>query len=442
MTSSSPTQHDSDPEDNVSQSLKEKVSKKAIGVPNPPTGTFRNTSQKRYLQNLEKVEYIVDELQERFNFKIKGWDRNILAEMAWSHIDRRNGFIAPTIKLLLERLEKKEIRVQGKMISIYNLRKKIKLMYKKGIIIRLSDKDGHGDQYVLANMQDLDIKKDNKKPHIREKDSSSDRPLLNDTIIEESLYKIIAPRCSKDGNDSVVIYKVNYPEPEFHHITLLSYLESPEEDYETLEESKDWTMPSEKNRGLKYEGRISRNRTFTIMVYPVGTVEIMIRCTKDPFRWFPREDWIVLYDICNSIHNLLKDYLERGVSSNPLVDSTYLDWQVTQLHLGYDLSVGKDNKATYKEKKKDKRRLNLTKLSIPVRVRNLDGISCQIYVKHMPHKGITLRLEEHINFSVKNIDFNSYDEGSTSLPTPTLKSLKNTITPKSVESIFDNVYSR
>jgi hypothetical protein len=214
------------------------------------------------------------------------------------------------------------------------------------------------------------------------------------------------------------------------------------EDYEKLKASKDWTMPSEKNRGLKYERRISRHRTFTIMVYPVGTVEIMIACTKDPFRWFPREDWIVLYDICSSILNLLKEYLERGISSNPLVHSTYLDWRITQLHLGYDIQVI-DNKDNDKEMRKGTKLLDLAKFSIPIRVRNLDGISCQAYVKRMPHKGTTIRLEEHINFPTKGFDSNhQYDMISASLTSPTLKSLKNTITPKSVESILDNIYSR
>ena len=215
-----------------------------------------------------------------------------------------------------------------------------------------------------------------------------------------------------------------------------SQLISPHEDYEKLRANENWTMPSIRNRGLKYEGRITRHRAFTLMVCPVGIVDIMIRCTKDPFRWFPREDWIVLYDICSSIQRLLGEHLELGIS-NSLVHSTHLDWLVTQLHLGYDIQV------TDKEKRKGIKTLDLSKFSIPIRVRNLDGISCQVYVKRMPHKGATVRLEEHINFSAKRFDSHQSNERSTNFaPSPSLQSLKNTITPKSVEMILDNIYSR
>jgi hypothetical protein len=61
----------------------------------------------------------------------------------------------------------------------------------------------------------------------------------------------------------------------------------------------------------------------------------------------------------------------------------------------------------------------------------------------MPYKGTTIRLEEHINFSAKNFDsLLQCDEISTSLASPTLKSLKNTIIPKSIDTILDDVYSR
>ncbi len=434
-----PDQHNAQKIPDLNEYNVKKVSVKGIGVPNPQTDTFRNPHTEQLLRNLEKVESIVDELQERFRFPIKGWNRNILTEIAWLHTDRRKGFIPATIKLLEERLKNKEIRIKGEMIGYDNLRKRINWMYEKGIIIRLSEKVGHGYQYVLANMQDLYVEKDNKDSSIIGNNTSlhTNSKYVSDAIIEDSLYQVTVGRDNKENDNRTPCDEEKYPESEFHHISLISYLNSPKEDYEKLKSSKDWIICSEKNRGLKYEGRISRHRTFTIMVYPVGTVEIMIGCTKDPFRWFPREDWIILYDICNSILNLLKENLELGFSSNPLVHSTYLDWLVAQLHLGYDIQ-GTDNK----EKRKGKKILDLTKFRIPVRIRNLDSISCQVYVKRMPYKGVTIRLEEHINFSANNFNLHQSNKFSTSLASPTLRSLKNTIAPKSIEQILENIYSR
>ena len=124
MTLSSHSQDNSGAKDDIPPSPMKKVSERVIGVPNPQTDTFRITSQKRYLQDLEKVESIVDELQERFSLKIKGWYRNILVEIAWLHIDKRNGFTPATIKLLEDRLKKKGIMSYGKTIKHDNLRKK------------------------------------------------------------------------------------------------------------------------------------------------------------------------------------------------------------------------------------------------------------------------------------------------------------------------------
>lgn len=407
-----------------------KVSEKAIGVSNPESDTIRNLTTEQYLQNLEAVENIVDELQKRFNLKIKGWDRNILVEMAWLHTDRRNGFTAATIKLLLERLEQKKIMVKGKMIGYHNLRKKIKWMYKKGIIVRLSDKDGHRDQYVLANMQDLYGERNDKKiKKYRGRSASNTLYIAYDDVkIEENLYQIIEERNKNNNN----LGNNQYLEPEFHHIQLNTQLNSPQEYYEKLKTNENWTLVSKNNQGLKYEGRMSRTRTFTIMAYPCGSVTIMVKCTKDPFRWYPRDDWIVLYDICNSIQQLLREHLELGFS-DPLIHTTYLDWLVTQLHLGYDLQVPNNEvkrKSTYK--------LDISKFDIPVRVRNLDGVSCQVYSKRTPHKGAVIRFEEHIDFS-SNIDKH---RSKKSHPAPSLRSLKSKIKPKSIESILDIVYPK
>lgn len=290
MTAELPSRPNPENIHDLDQSSTIKVSEKDIGIPNPETDTHRIPHTERDLQMLETVENIVVKLQERYDTRIKGWNRNILVEMAMIHTDRRNGFTAATIQLLLDRLEKKKIRIKGKMIGYHNLRKRIKSMYKKGIIKLLSDRDGHGYQYVLANMQDLNAEKEDKKTI-----SSNTLDAVDDVSIEEMLYQVIECREGKKDDDAINTVN-NRPEAEFHHVELSTQLISPPEYYEKIKANQNWTMPSAQNRGLRYEGRISRHRTFTLMAYPCGSVVIMIKCTKDPFRWYPREDWIVLYD--------------------------------------------------------------------------------------------------------------------------------------------------
>ena len=73
------------------------------------------------------------------------------------------------------------------------------------------------------------------------------------------------------------------------------------------------------------------------------------------FRWFPREDWIVLYDICSSNSKDLLGKTSGTDITNSLVHSTHLNWLVIRLHLGYDIQV------TDKEKRKGIKTLDLSK---------------------------------------------------------------------------------
>jgi hypothetical protein len=168
---------------------------------------------------------------------------------------------------------------------------------------------------------------------------------------------------------------------------------------------------------------------------------IMIRCTKDPFRWFPRDDWLALYEICNTIYKIFRDSLNLGLS-NPLIHSKYLDWIVTQLHLGYDYLIQDNN---------DKKGIGTTKLDMPrfndaIKVRNLDDVACQAYSKRLPNKGIVTRVEEHLNFSSDSSDRSQQSskasERSMSSFPLSLKSLMNSVKPKSIHEILNIIYTK
>lgn len=414
-----------------------KVSIKAIEVPNTQTDPLCNSSIEQQLQNIVSVEGIVDELQERFRIPIRGWNRNILVEMAQLHTDKRRGFIAPTIKTLHIRLKIKKLKMNGKFIEYNNLRKKIKRLHKKGLIVYLPDRNGHAYQYVLSNMQDLVPLKERNNKDV-DNQLSSTQQSTDEKLMESMFYQIITRKSIDYDN-----YSNNNniePEPEFHHIQLKSRLREPQEYYEVLAKDNNWNRSSDKNQGLKYEGRISRNRTYTVMVYPNGTVIIMIRCTKDPFRWFPREDWLALYEICNKIHQILRDSLYLGLS-NPLVHSTYFDWIVTQLHLGYDYQMHDGN-----EKGKEITKLDMPRFNDAIKVRNLDGVACQAYVKRLPNKGTVTRIEEHLNFSSEshfrtNLSSKLSSRFISPVP-PSLQLLRDSVKPKSIYEILDIIYSK
>ena len=65
------------------------------------------------------------------------------------------------------------------------------------------------------------------------------------------------------------------------------------------------------------------------------TVTIMIKTSKQPFKWDCRDDWISLMAYCGSIHQIFRDCLSI---SEPLIHSSESDWMITQIHIGYDIS--------------------------------------------------------------------------------------------------------
>ena len=95
--------------------------------------------------------------------------------------------------------------------------------------------------------------------------------------------------------------------------------------------SNGWAILSDRNKGKVLERRLSSHITFKAMVYPNGTVTIMIGCSKRPFKWYCRDDWIDLIGYCGSIHQVFRDSLSLSeplihTSESRLVSNTNTHW--------------------------------------------------------------------------------------------------------------------
>jgi hypothetical protein len=147
---------------------------------------------------------------------------------------------------------------------------------------------------------------------------------------------------------------------------------------------------------------------------------ITIGLTKEPYKWYSRDDWLELIEVCGSIHQIIKDTL--GVSE-PLIHSSASQWNVTQLDIGYDCELGNGDSAS---------RLNISRLfNGAVKVKHLDGVY-QIYNKNLPFYGEIIRIEDQRYFTSKN---------DSSLPSLSLFELKEKVKPKSFTEILCKIYT-
>jgi len=207
----------------------------------------------------------VDNLEEQLECNITGFNREILEVMARFHLKRHPATIKGVWKVL-----------KGKNYD--TIRKTMRFLSdKKGnkFIVTLPDKKGKEEQFVLSNMQNVVS-----TAGICDKKSSDDIRAMENHAGKLAVAKVLL---SLD----------NRPEPEFHHIFLRTELKD-KEDYKRLLLSDYWSIPSDRNKGRVLERRLSPHRTCNLMAYPCGTVTIMISCSKQPFRWDCRDDWISL----------------------------------------------------------------------------------------------------------------------------------------------------
>lgn len=378
----------------------ENIPEKDLGVTKHQNNHFHTFSKEHKLQNFENPMHIVDDLEKHFGKAIKGWDREILEEMARINYNRGLPF---TLKEILDGLKN---TTKGKALSNEYLRKRISYLEREGFVYHLEERNGHGYQYVLANMVD-EVKIGQQSISFNgSRIASSKNNNKYQTYTHDDINII-------NNLDALV---KNKPEPEFHHIRIRSKLKHPEEDYKKFKANPniEWILSSSRNQGLVHREKISLRRTYDIEVYPNGTVMITIGSSKEPYKWYSREDWISLMATCGAIHQVIKNTV--GVSE-PLIHLSESDWIVSQLDIGYDCEI-------------DTSKLNISRLfNGAVKIKHLDGVY-QIYNKFVPFKGEILRIEDQRNFSSCN-----------SSPTLSLSSLKEQIQPRPITEILGRISS-
>jgi hypothetical protein len=350
-------------------------------------------------QDYENPFHVVDELREKHAVKINGVKKEVFERIAKCNLKGR----CPTQKEILKDLK----------ISDENLKKIMQRSCKDGLVITHPERLGNEYQYVLANMQHI----------VKVKKSC-----IVSVGAEEEAGRLLMERSME--NFFLQVLK-NRPNPEFHNISLASELQD-KCDYHNL---RDWPLPSTKNKAKTFEKRVSRHRSFKIMVYPNGTVNINIAASRQPFEWHCREGWIDFIAICGQIDNEIKNTLSH---TEPLKSKIY-DWQVLRMHVGYDIPLsnphGKNNSPP-------KGSFELTgHFNGCIKVKHLDRIY-QIYDKQLPWKGICLRIEEQHAFSSTS-SFSSPCQSFNEKPQKnmmTVSELNKSFQPASVEEIIKTVY--
>ncbi|MGD9674656.1 MAG: hypothetical protein AB7U98_14400 [Candidatus Nitrosocosmicus sp.] len=364
----------------------------------------RNHQSELLYSNSNEPYDIVNDLEDHFGIHIRGWNREITEAMARLH-QRGQAATNRNLESSLRNCYKNK-----KVLTYENIRKRMQDLQKLKIVKALNERDGHGMQYVLVNMLDRVEKvkgTSNKLGEINQK-------------IEQNMGRSYDDYATISAFISLL---KNKSEPKFHHITLKSRLKFPQEDYNRIRISSsgfNWKCPSARNKALIHKGKLSLRRTFEIIVYPNGTVMITIGLTKEPYKWYSRDDWLELIEVCGSIHQIIKDTL--GVSE-PLIHSSASQWNVTQLDIGYDCELGNGDSAS---------RLNISRLfNGAVKVKHLDGVY-QIYNKNLPFYGEIIRIEDQRYFTSKN---------DSSLPSLSLFELKEKVKPKSFTEILCKIYT-
>ena len=358
------------------------VPQKVIGVTYGQKASVHDQPEELPTPNFENSIAVVDNLQEHFGRLIEGSPRRILEAIARFNLKGQpatNADIHGCIKdMSYDAIRKMTLRFTNSNST--------------RLVIALPDRRGHEIQYVLANMRDV----------------VSTAAGICDKIVGDDIGTMQNPN-TKLAISKILLSLNNRPKPEFHHVFLRTELKD-KGDYKRLLPSDGWDIPSDRNKGRIFERRLSLHRTFRAMVYPNGTVTIMIGCSKQPFRWYCRDDWISLIGYCGSIHQVFRESLSL---SEPLIHTSESDWLVTQIHIGYDIPHSSTDNS--------KGSFVLSEFNNSLRVKDLDTVY-QVYSKLLPYKGKCTRLEKYLNFS-----------SNTSSCSPTLSSLHNVVIPPSLE---------
>jgi hypothetical protein len=295
---------------------------------------------------------IVNNWEKIYKMKIKGRLRSIGEYVATQNLQKK----FPTNKnirtnLNIKREYCKKLLTKARRIGLLSIHQK---------------RSGHQYRYYITNIRDHIIQDDDSGTRDPHEDLSSNLDLKMQLIILDDL--------------------MSRTDISFHHINLKSKLKE-KDDYNKLR----WNLGSNENRGKIFNLKISTYRRCSIVVYPNGTVNMMIKCSNHPLYLGKVEDMTNFFAICGEILNVIK---AETNNSEPLADDVS-NWTFTQFDASFDIPVSELNKAN-KRDSDGKGRLSLTFFGV-IHLKSL-GQLYQIYSKNILQQGNVLRIEKRFSF--------------------------------------------
>ena len=337
----------------------ENISKKVIGVksdnpaPIPPSLPIQKDRHESSCGRITVNSFdVINEWEQIRDKKIRGKLREVGEYVAKQNLAKK----LPTTK---------EIRVHSGISKEYC--KKIMTKARRiGLLSIHQKRSGHQYRYYVTNIQN----------HIILKDESAEESEDEEVNIEKDLLLPLALLDDLMERENV----------SFHHINLKSKL-SDISDYDRIS----WRIQSDRNRGKVFELKISEYRRCEFIVYPNGTVSMIIKCSKDPF-YLTTFDVADFFSICGEILCVLK---AETSNSEPLVDDVP-DWKLTQFDAAFDIPMAAQDPGQLDVSSKEKGLLSYNNFGT-FRLKYL-GHFYQIYSKNVLYKGKVLRLEKRFSF--------------------------------------------
>lgn len=297
---------------------------------------------------------VINDWEQIHDKKIRGKLRDVSEYVAKQNLSKK----LPT---------NKEIRVHLGISKEY-CKKILTKARRIGLLAKHQMRSGHQYRYYVTNIQDHIILDD---------DVSKSEESDEEVNLEKDLLLSIAILDDLMGRENV----------SFHHINLKSKLKDIS-DYDRI----DWRIGSNSNKGKIFELKISEYRRCEFIVYPKGTVSIIIKCSNDPL-YLTAVDVAEFFSICGEVLGVLK---AETSNCDPLIEDVS-DWKLTQIDAAFDIPLVAPNDPDQpKSSNRPRGRLSWSNFGT-FRLKHL-GQFYQMYSKNVLHKGKVLRIERRFSF--------------------------------------------
>jgi len=297
---------------------------------------------------------VINEWEQIHYKKIRGKLRDVSEYIAKQNLSKK----LPT---------NKEIRVHLGISKEY-CKKILTKARRIGLLAIHQKRSGHQYKYYVTNIHNHIILED---------DVSKSEESDEDVNLEKNLLLPLAILDDLMERENV----------SFHHISLKSKLRDIS-DYDRLS----WMIGSISNKGKIYELKLSEYRRCEFIVYPKGTVSMIIKCSNDPL-YLTSFDVAEFFSICGEIHSVLKAWTSN---SEPLIDDVP-EWKLTQIDAAFDIPLAA-SKGSSQPKYSNRQKGFLSYSNFGTFRLKYLGHFYQMYSKNVLHKGKVLRIERRFSF--------------------------------------------